>query len=259
MLNKTMWIFVATLLLACGSDNNQPSTERHLSDSVRWLQQNTLDNLIFVEGGTFAMGDVGYVDKKTGKRRYFGRGDDTIPVRQVTLTSYSLLKYEVTYKEYDIYSHHFGLEKVHAIHRRSEITGPNYPVSAVPWSQARAYCQWVGELIGYPMDLLTEAQWEYAARNRGEVVVYATDDGTARLDENIQQRRAGGVKPIGSWPPNPLGIHDMSGNVLEWVYDRHTNYYPEEDQTDPTGATDEEAKKYFLHERAVRGGGAMLG
>jgi formylglycine-generating enzyme required for sulfatase activity len=98
-------------LAACGS----------LSEEERWLQQNTLNNLVFVDGGTFTMGDVGYTDAN-GQRQLFGRGGDTTVLRQVTLSSYSALKYEVTFKEMDIYSRAIGEEMVSRCRRDLKTT-----------------------------------------------------------------------------------------------------------------------------------------
>jgi formylglycine-generating enzyme required for sulfatase activity len=67
-----------------------------LSEEERWLQQHTLNNLVFIEGGTFTMGDVGYTDTN-GQHQLFSRGGNNTVLRQVTLSSYSALKYEVTF------------------------------------------------------------------------------------------------------------------------------------------------------------------
>ncbi|WP_373886368.1 formylglycine-generating enzyme family protein [Acinetobacter sp. YH12126] len=91
------------------------------------------------------------------------------------------------------------------------------------------------------MDLPTEAQWEYAARNRGQYLLYATNDGTMKNGVNIasyEQLKTNSVKygynnyghlPIlGKVSPNPLGIYDMVTNNKEWVRDWYSeNYYAE--------------------------------
>jgi formylglycine-generating enzyme required for sulfatase activity len=152
----------------------------------------------------------------------------------VTLSSYSALKYEVTFKEMDIYSRAIGEEIVTPKTRHWDVHQPEYPATKVTWYQARGYCQWVGQrLLGYPMDLMSEAQWEYAARNRGQAIAHATNNGKIERDINIADRFD--PMPVGSWPPNPLGMHDMTGNVNEWVLDWYISAYPKQDETDPTG------------------------
>jgi formylglycine-generating enzyme len=70
------------------------------------------------------------------------------------------------------------------------------------------------------MDLPTEAQWEYAARSRGKVVAHATNSSDFEYGVNYRDlRKIWHPMPVGSWPPNPLGIYDMTGNVDEWTLD----------------------------------------
>ncbi|MEI2514549.1 formylglycine-generating enzyme family protein, partial [Acinetobacter soli] len=61
---------------------------------------------------------------------------------------------------------------------------PNAP-AGVSWQQAHDYCQWLDQQVGIPMTLPTEAQWEYAARNRGQYVIYPTDNGEYEPGQNV--------------------------------------------------------------------------
>jgi formylglycine-generating enzyme required for sulfatase activity len=70
------------------------------------------------------------------------------------------------------------------------------------------------------MDLPTEAQWEYAARSRGKAVAHATNNGDIEYGVNYRDpTKIWHTMPVGSWPPNPLGLYDMTGNVDEWTLD----------------------------------------
>ncbi len=93
-----------------------------------------------------------------------------------------------------------------------------------------------------PFALLTEAQWEYAARSRGQAVRYATDNGELDIGRNSWDRQTGSYKeiePVGSYPPNPLGLYDMTSNANEWVRDwYHPEIYDQGEQTNPTGPAD---------------------
>ena len=225
------------------------------TEEINALKQRTLDNLVFVKGGTFMMGDVGYEDE-SGQFRNFGPDADAFPAHQVTLTSYSILRYEITYAEYDLFAEVTGREKPMQRFRKEVYTGPDYPVKGVTWGESRAYCQWIGEQLGYPMDLPTEAQWEYAARSRGKAVAYATDNGEFEPGRNI--RDATKVKremPVGSWPPNPLGLYDMTGNVDEWTVDAW-HIYQEHSLVDPI--YDEGMPKYS-NSKVTRGSGIIGG
>jgi len=115
------------------------------------------------------------------------------------------------------------------------------------WQTAQDYCRWVGELTGLPMDLPTEAQWEYAARSRGQFFAIPTDDGTINYGKNLpygkEEKKLSPMGsldryPIGLFPPNPLGLFDMSGNGLEWVKDWYAeDAYSQAPSRDPQGPT----------------------
>jgi formylglycine-generating enzyme required for sulfatase activity len=95
------------------------------------------------------------------------------------------------------------------------------------------YCHWLGEKTGLPLDLPTEAQWEYAARNRGGYVLFATDNGNYEIGKNIanneQKIHFSGLPLfsfiIGKFPPTPLGLYDMAGNGVDWINDWYAEDY----------------------------------
>ena len=93
---------------------------------------------------------------------------------------------------------------------------PQQPVVCVSWRDAEAYCKWAGGRLP------TEAEWEYAARG-GKQFEYATS--TGELSHDLANYRWKSSLPVGSFPPNPLGLYDMSGNVWEWCEDHwHGSY-----------------------------------
>jgi len=220
------------------------------------LKQETLDHLVFVEGGTFEMGDVGYTDKN-GQFQRFTNDADVFPVHQVTLTSYSIQAYEVTYKDFDLYTDFIGGNLVGKQFRGLYFMGPEYPAEWLTWYQARGYCQWLGMQIGYPMDLPTEAQWEYAARSRGLAVAHATNNGDIEYGVNYRDPiKEHNPMPVGSWPPNPLGIYDMTGNVDEWTVDAW-HIYREKPLIDPRYTDD--VKSDLSSQKITRGSGVIGG
>ncbi len=222
---------------------------------IEALKHQTLDQLVFVEGGTFMMGDVGYTDKD-GQHHEFTNDANVFPVHQVTLTNYSIMAYEVTFKDFDFFTKLKGDDLVGEGFIGAEFRAPDHPAKYLTWYQARDYCQWLGQQIGYPMDLPTEAQWEYAARSRGKAVAHATNNGDIEYGVNYRdptkQKKS---MPVGSCPPNPLGIYDMTGNVDEWMLD-YWRAYREEPLSDPVFNTLDPLKS---EDRVTRGSGVIGG
>jgi formylglycine-generating enzyme required for sulfatase activity len=98
----------------------------------------------------------------------------------------------------------------------------------VSWDDAQRYIEWLARLTGKPYRLLTEAEWEYAAR-AGTTTRYYWGEEIGKGNANC--RRCGSERdirktlPVGSFKPNGFGLHDMAGNVWQWVEDCwHGNY-----------------------------------
>ena len=105
-----------------------------------------------------------------------------------------------------------------------------YPVNCVTWTQAADYCKWLGARLP------SEAEWEFAARSRGAVVLYPWGDEPATCDRAVMDDPAGGGNGCGtsmSWEVcsrSPAGdtdhdLCDMAGNVWEWVADLYHDSY----------------------------------
>ncbi len=148
---------------------------------------------------------------------------------------------------------------------RFQICGKSCPVEQVTWMDAVKFvntlsqmeglgaCYTIeGENVEWPSGLVcegyrlpTEAEWEYAAR-AGVPTRYAGDDSIAECawyrDNSERKSHPPARKPANAW-----GLHDMSGNVWEWVWDRYDRAYPPEDAANPTGAESGSG-------RVVRGG-----
>lgn len=110
-------------------------------------------------------------------------------------------------------------------------SGPYAPVETVSWEDCLAFCQKLSAKEGQPYTLPTEAQWEYACR-AGTSGPYAGSS----LDEIgwYGGNSGGKTPPVGQKKPNPWGLYDMHGNVLEWCLDWYGDY-PKGAATDPTG------------------------
>ncbi len=104
----------------------------------------------------------------------------------------------------------------------------NDPVACVSWEDAKAYTRWLSQKTGKTYRLLTEAEWEYAARagtstafSFGSSITshQANYNTTASYAGSPTAASRGGTVPVGSYPANAFGLHDMHGNVWEWTED----------------------------------------
>ncbi|MFL2929195.1 MAG: formylglycine-generating enzyme family protein [Opitutales bacterium] len=167
--------------------------------------------MIWVKPGTFMMGSpVSEV----------GRVKPLEIHHQVTLTKgFYLGKYEVTQAQW---------ERVMG-NNPSRFKRADRPVENVSWDDAVEFCKKLTEMEkeagrvpqGMSYQLPTEAQWEYACR-AGTSTIYSWGDSisssNANYDGNVDE-----TTPVGKYPANPWGIHDMHGNVWEWCADRRGN------------------------------------
>jgi formylglycine-generating enzyme required for sulfatase activity len=159
---------------------------------------------VFFKGGCFMMGDD------------FGEGSsDEQPLHKVCLDDFFMGKYEITVGQW---------KKVMGTGSSDSTHEDNYPIVKISWEEAHQFIKKINGMTGEGYRLPTEAEWEYAATAGGEKSQYATVtgnlshnlcnfDGTAAKDEWIK------TSPVGSFPPNPLGLFDLCGNVWEWVED----------------------------------------
>lgn len=256
MINQNLaLILLSTFALsACAKSANEPQTPStnqnsaspELQSKIQKLVEKTKKNMIFVEGGTFMMGDFGPLTRKD-KLPIVGLYA-AMPAHKVTLDSFSLNAYKTTFDDFDIYTDSLGLPRISMEKITKKLRQPMAP-AGISWQQASDYCQWLGKQVGIPMNLPTEAQWEYAARNKGQYVIYPTDNGNYETGRNVwsdEQRReysqsisdADGIKvaKLGKFPPTPLGFYDMATDNYEWMSDWFDpQYYKNSPELNPEG------------------------
>ena len=186
---------------------------------VNAIIQNLISNMVRVEGGTFTMGAT----PEQGSDEY----RMAEPAHQVTVSSFSIGKYEVTQEEWRAV---MGSNPSNFIFR-----GSKRPVEQVSWNDCQEFISKLNAKTGMHFHLPTEAQWEYAARggNRSQHYKYAGSsviESVAWFDDNSGSQ----THDVGTKAPNELGLYDMSGNVSEWCYDWYGRYSGES-QTNPAG------------------------
>jgi formylglycine-generating enzyme required for sulfatase activity len=168
-------------------------------------------------------------------------GDDEHPAHKVFISGYWIGKTEVTFAQFDAFCQETGLEKP-----ADEGWGRGErPVIYVSWQEANDFCAWLKKKTGLDFRLLTEAEWEKAARDRYPWGSAEPESGFANFNQELMKTEAVGSYPEGA---SPFGVLDMAGNVWEWLADWYAaDYYENSADSDPLGPEEGE-------ERVVRGG-----
>lgn len=132
------------------------------------------------------------------------------PVHTVTVGTFRCGKTEVTQKLFEAVMGY----------NPSEVKGEDLPVTNVSWIESQRFVEKVAELVELPFRLLTEEEWEFAARGGRKPKGYRYS-GSNDLYEVAwyKDNSDGHVHAVGTKKPNELGIYDMTGNVREWVSD----------------------------------------
>lgn len=182
------------------------------------------DLFVNIKGGCFEMGDF------SGQ----GEADETGP-HTVCVQDFKLGIYEVTQGQW---------KQVMGKNPSKYPLSERHPVESVSWDEVQVFLKTLEKATGAQFRLPTEAEWEYACRLGGKNVNYcessellnhdqANFEGTQGFDEWEQ------TSPVGMFPKNSLGLHDMSGNVWEWVSDWYSSdYYSLSPTNDPQGPED---------------------
>jgi len=217
---------------------------------------NSRKNFIYIKSGFFRMGSSDNEPK---------RNDDEGPQNHVNVSSFYMCKYQVTQKEYqevmkknpssfkgdnlpvEMVCWYDAIEYCNRLSLKEGLT-PAYSISGEtnPDNWGFQGIKWDSAIIvpnskGYRLP--TEAQWEYACR-AGTATPFSTGnnitsdqanfDGSSPYNNNAAGVNLKKTTPVGSFPANPWGLHDMHGNVWEWCWDWKENYNSGM-QIDPTG------------------------
>ena len=209
---------------------NGSGTENPDSSIIEISVSGVKFNMVKVEGGTFKMG-------ATSEQ---GNAAQSIekPAHQVTLSSFAIGQTEVTQELW---------QAVMGSNPSTFSDDPRIPVHNISWDDCIAFIDTLNEKTGLHFRLLTEAEWEYAARggNKSQHFMFS---GSFEIDDVGWYKENCNNKPqvVAQKQPNELGLYDMSGNVDEWCNDWRGSY-SSEPQVDPQGPDTGER-------RAARGG-----
>ena len=169
--------------------------------------------MVVLPAGEFMMGSNEYDSEK--------------PPRKVTISRpFAVGKFEVTFSEWEACVADGG-----CTHRPADQHGwgrGRRPVINVSWHDAKEYVGWLSRKTGKSYRLLSEAEWEFAAR-AGTTTRYAFGDRITKSQAQFSEgswSSTGKTVEVGSFPANRFGLHDLHGNVWEWVEDAwHPNYH----------------------------------
>src|SRR5215471_18014647 len=175
---------------------------------------NGCPTMIVVPAGKFTMGSPESEKDRSG---------DEGPQHEVTIAKpFAVGKPDVTFAEWDICVATGACPKV----PDKGWGRGDRPVIEVNWDDAKGYVTWLKRMTGKDYRLLSEAEWEYAARaaNPGR---WSFGDNEAQLGDYAWFNRNSDVKtqPVAKKKPNAFGLYDMHGNVWQWVEDPYHDSY----------------------------------
>ncbi|MEO5339349.1 MAG: bifunctional serine/threonine-protein kinase/formylglycine-generating enzyme family protein [Magnetococcus sp. MYC-9] len=200
-----------------------------------WVEPATKMEFVWVPGGVFTMG-ASLADPN--------RKEDEGPEHEVQLDGFWMGRYPLTWGKWRriMGDYPAGL----FMNSRA-----NHPVERITWLDVQKFLDKLGHMIGHPyvFRLPTEAEWEYAARvGARELPVLQKSTlrfGTELLTEHawFRDNARGQSHPVGEKRANAWGIHDLLGNVWEWVNDRYqADYYERSPRVNPQGPLAEDLR-----------------
>ena len=163
--------------------------------------------MVVLPAGAFVMGTDG--------RHKYER-----PAHRVTLDrAFALGKFEITFEEWGACFDDGGCGRMPDDHKWGR---ERRPVINITWNDAKTYVEWLSAKTGKTYRLPTDAEWEYAAR-AGTTTEFFWGDEVGKNLANCRdcgsEWSKKGSAPVGSFAPNSFGLHDMHGNIWEWIED----------------------------------------
>jgi len=228
-MRRAAGMLTTALFLACALTLSAYAADTHKSGET-FKDCPECPDMVVIPAGSFVMGspptEVGHA------------ADETPREGPVSVRSFAVGKYEVTFAQWDACVAAGGCADPETGPYRPPDEGwgrGNMPVINVNWADAQRYVDWLNRRVGVrAYRLLSEAEWEYAARGGtatpfsfGAAITpdHANYNGTYAYGDGATGVFRNRTTPVGSFAPNPFGLYDMSGNVWEWVQDCYAASY----------------------------------
>jgi formylglycine-generating enzyme required for sulfatase activity len=208
--------------------------------------------MVVIPAGQFLMGAAPGEEARANLAEEFRNRSQ--PQRKVTVKRFSAGKYEVTRGQYQVFAEAtgrsndgcfiwngaaFDMDPAKSWRNPGYAQNDTHPATCISWEDASAYVTWLSQRNGKKYRLLTEAEWEYAARAGTTTSRFWGDDAEATCDYANGADRSAAARvpgadtwhiancddryaytaPVGSFRPNAFGLYDMLGNVEEWTQD----------------------------------------
>lgn len=220
----------------------EAATEKEMKPYAELLEHTDEKiEMLPIPGGKFVMGSP------EGEK---DRNADEGPQHEVEISPFWMAKCEIPWDVYEVWSVDMDIvrrklanepeterDRASSIFQISQPTKPytdmtfgmgkrGYPAICMTQHSCRVFCKWLSAKTGRYYRLPTEAEWEYACR-AGTKTTYSFGDDPEQLPEYAWYYDNSNEKyqKVGKKKANPWGLHDMHGNVAEWVLDQHTADY----------------------------------
>jgi formylglycine-generating enzyme required for sulfatase activity len=223
------------------ASNSKEATEADMKPYTNTIPGTAVTySMVPIPGGEFVMGSP---DSEANRK------PDEGPQHKVKIEPFWMGQYEVTWNEYELFMYPDEEKRMRGTNPSDSsgdkladaVTHPSkpyvemsfgmgkdgYPAISMTHHAANKYCQWLSAKTGQFYRLPTEAEWEYACR-AGSTTTYFFGDDAAKLPEYawFEQNSDFKYQKVGKKKPNPWGLYDIYGNVLEWVLDQYDpDYY----------------------------------
>lgn len=230
-----------TMTVTAADNASAAKTEAEMKPYTQKISNTEVTfDMVPIKGGEFLMGSPAKEE---------GRAEDEGPQHKVKVEPFWMGKHEVTWEEFELWSllmdsklRKFQSLKPTPLDKDADaITKPTppytdmsfgmgkdggYPAICMTQHAAKKYCEWLSAKTGIYHRLPTEAEWEYACR-AGTTTAYSFGNDASKIDDyawhvgNSPVDGENKYHPVGKKKPNPWGLHDMHGNVAEWVQDKY--------------------------------------